>query len=357
MSSLREAAGAVRGAGQSIKQIVVPTMLFLVAGAAAASGFSLLGKNSRPTRVVSARTVVEPDVLADEPIHSIPRHIELDEKKVALGRRLFHDPRLSDDNSISCASCHNLRAGGTDQRVTSVGIGGAFGNINAPTVFNSGFNFRQFWDGRAATLEDQIDAPVHDPTEMRSNWPAVLKKLHTDPGYRTAFSSLYPQGVNSDAVKDAIATFERSLITPESRFDRFLRGDAAALSTEEKQGYRLFKENGCSSCHQGVLAGGNMFEKLGIVADYFADRGHITKADLGRFNVTGQESDRYEFKVPGLRNVARTAPYFHDGSAKTLQEAVRVMAKYQVGRELAAPDVERIVLFLKTLDGDTGESE
>jgi cytochrome c peroxidase len=340
-----------------LKEIVVPALLFLVAGAAGASGLSILGKSAPPPRLVSARADVEPDLLANEPIHSIPRRIELDEKKVALGRRLFHDPRLSDDNSISCATCHNLRTGGTDHRVTSVGIGGAIGNINAPTVFNSGFSFRQFWDGRAANLEDQIDAPIHDPTEMRSDWPAVLQKLRADSEYVTSFSSLYPQGMNSDTVKDAIATFERSLITPDSRFDRFLRGDAAALSAEEKEGYRLFKENGCSSCHQGLLAGGNMFEKFGIVADYFADRGHITRADLGRYNVTGLESDRYEFKVPGLRNVARTAPYFHDGSAKTLQEAVRVMAKYQVGRELAAHDIERIVLFLKTLDGDIGESE
>ncbi len=173
----------------------------------------------------------------------------------------------------------------------------------------------------------------------------------------TAFGALYQRAIDSDAVKDAIATFERSLITPNGRFDRFLRGDTAALSVEEREGYRLFRENGCSSCHQGVLAGGNMFEKFGIVADYFADRGHITKADLGRFNVTGQESDRYEFKVPSLRNVARTAPYFHDGSARTLPDAVRVMARYQVGRVLSAVEVERIAQFLKTLDGDAGESE
>jgi cytochrome c peroxidase len=338
-------------------KIIVPAILFIVAGVAAASGLSILRKGDGPTRLISIRTPVEAGTLIDEPIQPIPPQVELDQSKVVLGRRLFHDPRLSADNTVSCASCHDLRAGGTDHRVTSVGLRGAIGKINAPTVFNSGFSFRQFWDGRAATLEEQIDGPIHDPAEMGSDWPTILDKLHADRGYKTEFASLYPQGISSDAIKDAIATFERSLITPDCRFDRFLRGDAAALSIDEKEGYRLFKENGCSSCHQGLLAGGNMFEKFGIVADYFADQGHVAKSDLGRFNVTGQERDRHVFKVPSLRNVARTAPYFHDGSAKTLQQAVSIMARYQVGRELAAADVQRIVLFLNTLDGDTGEKE
>ena len=340
-----------------LNKIMIPAVLFIVAGAAAASGLSILRKSDAPTRRISIRTSTKADTPSDEPIQPVPQQIELDERKVVLGRSLFHDPRLSADNSVSCASCHDLRTAGTDHRATSVGLGGAIGKINAPTVLNSGFNFRQFWDGRAATLEEQIDGPIHNPTEMGSDWPTILRKLDADRSFQTAFASVYPRGISSDAIKDAIATFERSLITPDCRFDRFLRGDASALSIEEKEGYRLFKESGCSSCHQGLLAGGNMFEKFGIVADYFADRGHIAKSDLGRFNITGKEGDRHKFKVPSLRNVARTAPYFHDGSVTTLPEAVGIMARYQVGRELSAAEVRRIVLFLNTLDGDAGERE
>jgi cytochrome c peroxidase len=212
-------------------------------------------------------------------------------------------------------------------------------------------NFRQFWDGRAETLDDQIEGPIHNPTEMATDWPPILAKLRADSEYVTAFRAIYANKIDIFAVKDAIATFERSLITPDSRFDRFLRGNRNALSVQEKEGYRLFKENGCSSCHQGVLAGGNMFEKFGIVGDYFGDRGHVTKADLGRYNITGRDEDRYRFKVPGLRNVARTAPYFHDGSAQSLEEAVEVMARYQLGRQLSANDLQRIVQFLETLNG------
>jgi len=335
-----------------IKQILIPAILFVVAGAAAASGFSILGRHMRPSRSASLGTIVEPDVLADEPIHPIPRTIELDSRKVVLGGRLFHDSRLSADSTVSCASCHNLHRYGADNVARSVGVGGAKGDANTPTVFNSGLNFRQFWDGRAETLEDQIDGPIRNPAEMGSDWPQILNKLRADPDYTAQFSAIYATGMDSRTIKDAIATFERSLITPDCRFDRYLRGDSHAITAAEKEGYRLFKQNGCSSCHQGVLAGGNMFEKFGVVADYFADRGRIVRADLGRFNITGQEDDRYTFKVPSLRNVARTAPYFHDGSAKTLKEAVSVMAKYQLGRQLSADELGLIVQFLETLTGE-----
>jgi cytochrome c peroxidase len=290
-----------------------------------------------------------------EPIAPIPLHADLNERKVALGQRLFQDPRLSHDNTIFCGSCHRLDLGGTDRRPRSIGIGGATGDVNAPTVFNSGFNFRQFWDGRAATLEDQVDGPVNNPKEMGSNWPEVISKLSQDPAYVAAFRELYSDGIQSAHIRDAIATYERSLITPNSRFDKFLRGDARALTPEERAGYSLFKSYGCVACHQGVNVGGNMFQKFGVLADYFADRGHITKADLGRFNVTGLERDRYRFKVPSLRNVALTAPYFHDGSAPTLADAVAIMAKYQLGRALPRADRDRIVAFLYTLTGEYRE--
>lgn len=223
--------------------------------------------------------------------------------------------------------------------------------MNSPTVFNSGFNFVQFWDGRARTLETQIDGPVHNIKELGSSWPEILLKLKRDPAFVSAFKKTYKDDITIENVKDAIAIFERSLTTPDSRFDQFLRGDSQSITGEEKAGYKLFKSHGCIACHQGINVGGNMYAKIGVVGDYLADRGNPTKADNGRFNVTGRERDRHLFKVPSLRNVALTPPYFHDGSAKTLSAAVRVMIKYQLGRTAKENDIERIVAFLKTLTG------
>jgi cytochrome c peroxidase len=300
----------------------------------------------------AAQTPETPAPKEREPIKPIPFDVSVDARKAALGQALFHEPKLSHDNSISCASCHDLPRGGTDRRTHSLGANQVEGTINAPTVFNSGGNFKQFWDGRATTLEEQIDGPVLSPTEMASTWGEVLGKLRATPAYAAAFKEVYRDGIQPQNIRNAIAEFERSLITPKSRFDQFLRGDDAALTADEKEGYRKFKSYGCTSCHQGVNVGGNMFETLGTMADYFADRGTITKADHGRFNVTGREEDRYVFKVPGLRNVAVTAPYFHDGSVETLEKAVAVMGRYQLGQRLSPEDVEQIVKFLKTLTGE-----
>ncbi len=288
----------------------------------------------------------------NEPITPIPLEIKLDQRKVALGQRLFNDTQLSADNKIACVSCHNLNRGGVDGLPRSIGIGGAEGGINAPTVFNSGFNFRQFWDGRAATLEEQIDGPVQHPKEMGASWPEVIARLEKDKGYRDDFAALYGAGIKPATVKDAIATFERSLITPNAKFDRFLRGQKDALDGEEFAGYQLFKELGCISCHQGMNVGGNMYEKLGLVEDYFAQRGNVQKVDFGRYNLTGKEEHRYEFRVPSLRNVALTAPYFHDASASTLEQAVAIMGKYQLGVDLQDAEIVRIVKFLNTLTGE-----
>jgi len=293
---------------------------------------------------------------ASSVIRPIPPPIALDERKVHLGRRLFTDPGLSKDGTISCASCHDLELGGADGRTRPVGIGGQIGEVNTPTVLNSRFSFRQFWDGRAATLEEQIDGPLEHPAEMGASWEEVLARLSGDPSYGAAFAEAYPGGVTRANVKDAIATFERSLVTPDSPFDKFLRGDAEALGAEALRGYELFQSYGCVGCHQGVALGGNMFQRLGVVRDYFADRGDVTRADLGRFNVTGREADRHVFKVPTLRNVALTAPYFHDGSAASLDDAVRVMARYQLGREIPAADRAAIVAFLRSLTGELPES-
>ena len=234
----------------------------------------------------------------------------------------------------------------------SIGIGGVRGLINVPTVFNSGFNFVQFWDGRAATLEEQIDGPVNSPIEMGSSWPEVVGKLRGEPSYVAAFKDIYGNGINRQNVVDAIATFERSLFTPNSRFDRFLLGETDQLDEHERNGYELFKSYGCISCHQGVNIGGNMFQTFGVFGNYFSDRGDVTEVDYGRFNITGDDLDRYVFKVPSLRNVELTAPYFYDGSAATLADAIDVMAKYQLGRLLPAKDRDALVAFLQTLTGN-----
>ncbi len=293
-----------------------------------------------------------PLAAGSSPLVAIPLHIGLDPAKVELGDRLFHDVRLSGDDTISCAHCHDLRRGGTDRMPRSVGINGALGGINSPTVFNSGFNFAQFWDGRAPTLEAQIDGPVNNSIEMGSSWEQVTAKLGADDGYASDFAELYPEGITRDSIVDAIATFERSLYTPNSRFDQFLRGDATALSEEEEMGYGLFLGLGCVECHQGVGIGGNMFQRMGAKNEYFDERGTGTDAGLGRLNVTGDEFDRHRFKVPSLRNVAQTAPYFHDGSALTLDEAVGVMARYQLARELKEEERRALVAFLRTLTGE-----
>ncbi len=295
------------------------------------------------------------ELASNEPITPIPLLINLDQRKVVLGRRLFHDPILSADRKISCATCHNLSRGGVDGLPRSIGIGGAGGDINAPTVLNSGLNFRQFWDGRAATLEEQIDGPVQNPKEMGAVWPELIVRLVQDEAYRRDFSAIYPAGIQPATVKDAIATFERSLITPNSKFDRFLRGEKDALSGDEYAGYTLFKKSGCISCHQGVNVGGNMYEKLGLVANYFESRGNVQKVDYGRYNLTGKEEHRYEFRVPSLRNVALTAPYFHDASAATLADAVAAMGTYQLGVDFKAEEIDKIVQFLHTLTGEQPE--
>jgi len=286
------------------------------------------------------------------PITPIPDSLALDARKVELGRRLFHDKRLSRDDSISCASCHDLKLAGIDGKPVGVGVANQMGTVNSPTVLNSAFNFRQFWDGRAATLEEQAEGPVHNPIEMATNWKTVIEKLSRDPHYPGAFKAIWPDGIQAVHIQSAIAEFERSLITPDSPFDRYLKGDQRALSGEARKGWDLFRNLGCIACHQGVNMGGNMYATLGILGDYFADRGRpMVKTDLGRFNVTGREEDRHMFKVPTLRNVARTAPYFHDGGIDTLEKAVETMARYQLGQDLGAADRQALVAFLQALNG------
>lgn len=288
----------------------------------------------------------------DEPIKPIPLTVTQDGARTEIGRRLFGDTRLSANDSVSCAGCHDTAKGGADGRPKSVGFSGTTTPVNTPTVLNAALNFRQFWNGRADSLEAQIDAVVQNPVEMGSNWKDVVAKVARDDQYRKAFAAAYKDGVTKANIENAIATYERTLLTPNSRFDQYLRGDPNALSAEEKAGYGKFKQYGCIACHQGVNVGGNMFQKFGIMGDYFARRGQPTEADMGRYLVTGDESDRHVFKVPSLRNVALTAPYFHDASARTLDEAVDVMFRYQLGRSAPPEDKAAIIKFLNTLTGE-----
>jgi len=286
------------------------------------------------------------------PFAPLPEVPKLDLRKVQLGEQLFHDTRLSTNDTISCASCHDLNNGGVDGRAMSLGVDDQEGSINTPTVFNSALNFSQFWDGRASSLEEQAAGPVHNPAEMGSNWDEVSAKLSSDPDIKDAFKELYDDGITGDNIVDAIATFERTLITLNSPFDRYLRGDEDAISAQTKRGYELFQTYGCASCHQGANVGGNMYQTMGAMGDYFGDRGNVVDSDQGRFHVTGRDKDRHVFKVPSLRMVAHTPPYLHDGGAKTIEDAVNVMAKYQIGRDLPSEDLTAIVEFLKSLAGE-----
>lgn len=286
---------------------------------------------------------------SNEPLAPLPQ-LQTDPRKVELGYPLFRDPRLSRDNSVACVSCHDFARGGADPRAFSIGVGGAVTAVNSPSIFNVAFNFRQMWNGGLRTLEDQIDRAIVNPADFGSTWEEVLGKLNGDQALQRDFRSVYSDGLNRENIKNAIATYERSLITP-SRFDRYLNGERDALSANERSGYALFKQYGCAACHQGVNIGGNMFQKLGVMKDYFGVRGPVSPASLGRYNITKREQDRYVFKVPSLRNVALTAPYFHDASAQTLDEAVDVMLEYQVGRTAPQADKRLIIEFLHTLTG------
>jgi len=312
-------------------------------------------KKEPPAPAAEKAVAVEqekPAAVAVEPLKPLPNSVDVNMDKVLLGRSLYHDTALSGDGTISCATCHSLDGGGAEPRKTSIGINGQVGPINSPTVLNSGYNFVQFWDGRAKDLQEQAAGPVANPGEMGETWENVVEKLKKNPEYVASFSKLYDDGITQNNVTDAIAEYEKSLITP-SRFDAYLLGDENAITETEKEGYATFKEVGCTACHSGINVGGAMFQKLGLVKDYFTDRGTpLTDADLGRFNVSKNPAEKHFFKVPTLRNVELTAPYLHDGSRDTLEETVQIMGKYQLGRDLSEAQIKSIVAFLKSLTGE-----
>ncbi len=291
---------------------------------------------------------------AAEPVRPIDQSIEVDDAKAALGFALFHDPRLSIDNTVSCSTCHALETAGVDNHQYSHGVNDQLGGVNAPTVYNAVYNFVQFWDGRAATLAAQAAGPPLNPVEMASpSFDDIIAKLKADREFSKAFNAVYPDGLTEANITDAIEEFERTLITPNSRFDKWLLGDDSALTADELNGYELFKQYDCATCHVGQNLGGQSYELMGLRRHYFADRGlELTVEDNGRFKETQAERDRHRFKVPGLRNVEHTWPYYHDGTRETLEEAVRDMGIYQSGVELTSAEVDQITAFLKTLTGE-----
>ncbi len=285
--------------------------------------------------------------IAAEPIEPIKAHKPKNPKLVELGKALYFDPRLSKSGFISCNSCHNLSMGGTDNLSTSIGHNWQQGPINAPTVLNSSMNMAQFWDGRAADLKEQAGGPIANPGEMAFTHELAVDVLKSIPQYGTMFKTAFGTNeINIDRVTDAIAAFEETLVTPDSRFDQWLKGNKKAMTKQEVNGYKLFKDSGCTACHYGPAMGGQSFQKMGLVAEY------DTKSKVeGVAGLTGKDADRMKFKVPTLRNVEMTYPYFHDGAVWTLEEAVDIMGRLQLGREYSKAEIADIVAFLKTLTG------
>ncbi|MCL1141350.1 cytochrome-c peroxidase [Shewanella gaetbuli] len=285
---------------------------------------------------------------AEEPIEIIKPAVITEPEKVELGKMLFFEPRLSMSGFISCNSCHNLSLGGVDALPTSIGHEWQEGPINSPTVLNADYMLAQFWDGRAPDLKAQAAGPIDNPKEMGYTHELAVDTIASMPAYVARFKDIYGSDeVNIDRITDAIATFEKTLVTPNSPFDQYLSGDKDAISANAKQGYQLFKDKGCVSCHNGPAVGGTMYMKMGLVKPF-----HTDNPAEGRKAVTGKEADKFVFKVPTLRNIELTYPYFHDGSVWSLAEAANTMADIQLGQKLTETETEQMVEFLKSLTGE-----
>ena len=300
--------------------------------------------NIKITKVICTFFLISLTLFSKELITPIPLSVDYDHKKEKLGKKLFFEKKLSHNDTISCASCHFIEDGGDDNLPVSFGIDGKTGTRNSPTVLNAVFNTMQFWDGSAKDLQTQAKGPIHNPVEMASDFQEVISKLKQDENYKKQFLDIYKDGITGLNITDAISEFEKTLTTPNSRFDKFLRGDKSILSEDELNGYNAFKEYGCISCHNGVNIGGNLMQKIGVIEDF-------KTPDFGKYNITKNEDDKFYFKVPSLRNIELTAPYFHDGKTKTLKEAVEEMIKYQIGFLIEEEEVNNIIKFLKTLTG------
>lgn len=291
-------------------------------------------------------------LFAQSAITPIPLTSIYDEEKAELGKELFFDTILSEDGRMSCVSCHILPGNGADNVAFSVGLDGHIAKVNTPTVLNAVYNFSQFWDGRAEDLHEQALMPIFNPDELGSSIEEAIERLTKSP-YKKKFSDIYADGVTQKNIADLLGEFEKALITPNSRFDQYLRGDEDALSEKEKKGYKTFQDLGCIACHNGVNIGGNMYQKIGVMVEYdYPDANTNKRALDGRYNVTLRQRDKRVFKVPSLRNIALTAPYLHDGSAKSLRDAIIEMREHQLGILEKNSEIEDIEMFLKTLNGE-----
>jgi cytochrome c peroxidase len=290
-----------------------------------------------------------------EPIRPIPPAAEFagDGRQVDLGRRLFFDPMLSRDGTVRCVDCHPFDHGGADPRPRSFGVGGVRGGVQAPSVFNLAFNHCYNWDGASCDLAAHALIPLANPKVMDMTPERLVAALATT--YTDSFAAAYPDGLTAANVAHALGAYERTLVTPNAPIDRWLRGDDDALTPEQLAGYRLFKELGCVSCHQGTNVGGNLFQRFGVLSEPGDGRDALPDDYRGRERVSKREEDRGVLRVPSLRNVALTAPYFHDASAATLEDAVRRMARHQLGHVLSGEQTASLVLFLGTLTGDRPE--
>ncbi len=281
-------------------------------------------------------------------------------QKVALGKMLYHDPRLSSSGTVSCASCHNTMLGGEDNRAGSVGVGGQVGGRSAPTVWNAAFNEVQFWDGRAASLEEQAAGPVTNPIEMgMKSWDVVVDRLKKIEGYQEAFEKAFGKdSISKDTATKAIAAYERTLITPNSAYDRYVKGSKSALTEQQIRGMNKAVELGCTGCHSGpAFNGPGTFQKFPVFSNGYFQAQYKFKNDKGLAEVTGKKEDEHFWKVPTLRNIALTAPYFHNGTVKSLDTAVKLMAKLQLDKDLSKDEISDIVAFLNALTGTFPKQE
>ncbi len=287
------------------------------------------------------------NLFAIEPITPIPLDIDINYPKANLGKKLFFDTILSKDNSTSCFSCHNIYDGGADHKVLSIGVENKLGNIQSPTVLNARYNFRQFWNGRARDLGEQIHGPIQNPVEHDMDEKTIETRINGVEEYKQLFGEVFGSTfITYKEVMEAIVEFENALVTPNAKFDKFLRGELE-LDRDEKEGYVLFKKNGCITCHNGINIGGNSFQKMGTFMEYNEESDYPDRS-----KITTNPEHKNVFKVPTLRNISKTAPYFHDASAKTLKEALGVMSKHNLGIILKDYEIDSIISFLKTLDGE-----
>lgn len=332
-------------------QVVMVSLLTLGMATAVWAEDAAKAEPAKTEAAGDAAKTADAGAMKDEPIKPLEAVTVKDEAKVELGKKLYFDPRLSKSGFISCNSCHNLSMGGTDNLQTSIGDHWQQGPINAPTVLNSSMNVAQFWDGRAKDLKEQAGGPIANPGEMAFTHELALDVLKSIPQYQDEFKSAFNKdAIDIDMVKDAIAAFEDTLVTPDAKFDKWLKGDDSALNETELKGYKLFKESGCVACHNGPAVGGASFQKMGVVEPYKTDN-----PAEGVGGLTKKDEDRFKFKVPTLRNVELTYPYFHDGAAKTLEDAVHTMGQLQLGKKFTDEETADIVAFLKTLTGKQPE--